>query len=529
MSKEDQSRPRTKSHWSNHHDVGLAAAEAGDFKTALAEFDLVVKQRGYVRYPPNFLQNVLSLGDEGRTLLRHFRNTVEREFERRYRSHHWTIIFLRELNACLQEPERDIEFYKVLKANAAAPEDVLLNCLGAIIGRLYESARYHEAQEFLSDFVSTIMELEPAKKRKVIHSIHSHARIAAVQTAVRSGDSETIDSLVSNLVLGDSCPTIYLELKELCERDGDSIKIPLLSAYEKIDIWDRLTIMVSECLIITDPELLIQGGAPLDEYSREAAAIVATLQPETSLQDLLTDLQRIWRWQFGNQRTQNLHESAEKIFQTIQPFLGSLDSLDPAIQLSREDAVYLTDPYTWGGGPMYDVVIYFKPGTDLNEIESAILTHMSIFKWNRGGNHVVQKSIMLIPGTNPVGLMHSMRNQSQSSDHPCYCVSIYEKHCVRALGMPINNSTNGENWNKIAPQKVRDFHRTIFQLIAHVNQVSPIVSASINTEDNGMIRPYTTDGTICISPNLPQILGIEFEQLEDSHSCFVSVKLDTSE
>jgi hypothetical protein len=184
-------------------------------------------------------------------------------------------------------------------------------------------------------------------------------------------------------------------------------------------------------------------------------------------------------------------------------------------QLSSTDQEFFSDWHNWSTGPMYQVHMYFQPGTELDIIERAIFATGNPIHWPGAGPRFV-KSILRIEGLPSVGLVH---NPITYNAFPTYCLSIYPPQYKRALGANIQTRT-GENWTSIAPSKIKLFHEALFHLIREVNAQVPIISASINTEDVGMMAPYTSDGSICISPNLVPILEMKATELTDSFGFF---------
>jgi hypothetical protein len=197
-------------------------------------------------------------------------------------------------------------------------------------------------------------------------------------------------------------------------------------------------------------------------------------------------------------------------------------------QFSADDTQFFSDPLNWRYGPMYDTCLYFQRGTNLADIEPVIFEAGR--QWQGAGPELL-KSILHIEGLPSVGLVHSKRSErliagsKNKYTFPSYCVAIYPPHYERALGLGIcAYGTDQETWDKMDPMKVRLFHEALFQLIRGVHRHHPILSVSINTEDRGMALPYTRDGSICISPNLPPILGVKANSLSNACGYFVSIE-----
>lgn len=83
-----------------------------------------------------------------------------------------------------------------------------------------------------------------------------------------------------------------------------------------------------------------------------------------------------------------------------------------------------------------------------------------------------------------------------------------------------------EKWWHLDPERVRLFHAVLFGLIRNFAQNIPLLGASINTEDRGFARPYTLDGSICVSPNVARILRLDATPIQSSYGFFVSVRPD---
>lgn len=78
------------------------------------------------------------------------------------------------------------------------------------------------------------------------------------------------------------------------------------------------------------------------------------------------------------------------------------------------------------------------------------------------------------------------------------------------------------------PWRVRGFHEALFGLIAYVSSCAVLLSSSINTEDRGMALPYAFDGSVCLSPELPTILGVKSRPLKSAYDYFVAIDLPDS-
>lgn len=179
---------------------------------------------------------------------------------------------------------------------------------------------------------------------------------------------------------------------------------------------------------------------------------------------------------------------------------------------------------------MYEVCLYFDSVEKLRIVETNIFELCNMLPWTRGGNRIVRKSMLQIPGMKPVGLMHSMRYHTEV---PVYSLSMYRVHCERTLRMRIDKPhsdepcSNRENWDLMNARHVKNFHVELFRIIDQVNTIAAIVSASINTEDRGMKLPYSTDGSICLSPMLPPILRVDCEPTICPYGFFVSIKSES--
>lgn len=344
MSDNDQIHPSRKSPWQTHYEAGLAAAHSGNVDCALEQYTLVLERRGFIRALPGFVDNVLLLGDCGQSLIRKYRNLWEDQIREGSRTH-YTIANIKLFNASLQEPERDIHFYEELRSNLSTKDAALLICLGALIIRLGESGHTYKAMLYAADFAEQLESLVTNSERieasKAIKALLPDIRIAFIRTIVQ-GDPNLVSRAVQSLLFYCPQPTIYFELKLLAEAHGEVIQIPLNKAFNRITLADKLRIIISESLIDSDPEGFVALGAPLDEYAGEAEAVLATLQPETTVDGLTDNLYRIWKIKFGryrqfkdgklseppidvpNYKPPDLTEAARKIYEAILPYLDSL-------------------------------------------------------------------------------------------------------------------------------------------------------------------------------------------------------------
>lgn len=176
---------------------------------------------------------------------------------------------------------------------------------------------------------------------------------------------------------------------------------------------------------------------------------------------------------------------------------------------------------------MYDVWLYFSTEHNSDNLESALIDAAKLSVWTGVEHPRLLKTILQIDGLVAVGLVHCYRRPfAPTQDFAAYSLAIYPPHYVRALGGPISGvkGPNFEKWEYLDPERVRLFHKALFGLIRKFADTVPIFGASINTEDRGFAQPYCRDGSICVSPNVARILGLDAKPLPNSHSMFVSVR-----
>lgn len=344
MSKSDQRKPRKKRPIYAHHEAGLVAAQACDIGGALEQYGTVLEHEFFVCAMPGFLDDVLALGEPGEILLRDHRD----RWEEQIRQANWspfTVDNMELFNTFLDDSERDISFYEDLIADPSNKDAAVLICLGAILFRLENSGRADEIRLFASAFVDRLEHVvtnpRANDKSKIIRSRLSHIRDACIHAAVYLGDSGLAARAVQNLLLYYPYPSLYFEVKLLAEKYGEIVQVPLELAFNQINVLDKLRIIVSECLAQTDPEDLISIGAPRDEYSPEADALIPLLRPNITVDELTANLYEIWRTKFGqywksndgqligpydspNYKAPDLSESAKRILDAIQPHLQFL-------------------------------------------------------------------------------------------------------------------------------------------------------------------------------------------------------------
>ncbi len=245
-------------------------------------------------------------------------------------------------NAFLKESERDISFYEDLIADPLSKNAAALICLGAILFRLEKGGRADEIRLYAFAFVDRLEHVvtnKPANdKSKLISSRLPHIRNACIHAAVYLGDSDLAARAVQNLLLYCPYPSLYFEVKLLADEYGEIVQVPLELAFNQFSVLDKLRIIVSGCLAQTDPEDLISIGAPRDEYSPEADALIPLLSPDISVEELTAILYEIWRTKFGqywksndgqligpydspDYKAPDLSQSAHRICEAIQPYL----------------------------------------------------------------------------------------------------------------------------------------------------------------------------------------------------------------
>lgn len=343
MSKIDRPKAPKKRPTVAHYEAGLAAAQSGDIEGALQEYGKVLEHEFIVRAMPGFLDDVLALGEPGETLLRNKRDNWQEQI----RHANWspfTVDNMQSFNAFLDDSERDISFYQDLIADPSSRDAAVLICLGAILYRLENSGRDHEIRLYASAFVSRLEHVVTSPqadyKSKIISSRLPHIRDACIHAAVYLGDFDLAARAVQNLVLYCPYPSLYFEVKLLAEKYGEIVQVPLEASFNQLNVLDKLRIIVSECLAQTDPEDLISIGAPIDEYSPEADALVSLLRPNITVEELTTHLDEIWRLKFGQHWKSNeeqlsgpydaphykapdLSESAKRIHEAVQPHLDT--------------------------------------------------------------------------------------------------------------------------------------------------------------------------------------------------------------
>lgn len=199
------------------------------------------------------------------------------------------------------------------------------------------------------------------------------------------------------------------------------------------------------------------------------------------------------------------------------------------MDLTQADIDFFTAQENWSGGPMYEICLYISREYDSGYVLSAVRESADLSVWDESGSPKCFKTILPISGLVPVGLVHSyLHAQRPFREFAVYSLSIYPPQCHRALGGFIHGEEGleFENWPNLDTEKVRLFHSALFSLVHNFARKVPLVGASINTEDRGMAHPYTTDGSICISPNVAQILGLKAVSIEGSCGFFVGVRPD---
>lgn len=195
------------------------------------------------------------------------------------------------------------------------------------------------------------------------------------------------------------------------------------------------------------------------------------------------------------------------------------------MKLTEADLQFFSKRDSWTCGPMYDTVIFFKPGARLDGLEQLISEIDFLKAWD-GAGPSLKKSIMMIDELGPVGLVQHPIHESKFRKYPGYSFSIYPPHYERVLGMSIvanSDSDKDENWHKMELLKVQLFHMALFHLVAKVNSHIEVLSTCINTEDRGFAMPYTYNGSICISPNLAAVLALECTEIPHSYGFFTEV------
>lgn len=173
---------------------------------------------------------------------------------------------------------------------------------------------------------------------------------------------------------------------------------------------------------------------------------------------------------------------------------------------------------------MYEMWIYFERGTDLSRVETEVIRSGHLQKW-KGAKPKLLKTILNIKDSPGVGLIHHKINQSKTFPYPAYTFAIYPPHYERLLGMKITERCDVENWDQMEEYRVRNFHEALFDLLRKLRETCGFISVSINTEDRGMRRPYTEDGSVCISPLLGQVLKLPARALPNSHGYFAAVDI----
>lgn len=210
------------------------------------------------------------------------------------------------------------------------------------------------------------------------------------------------------------------------------------------------------------------------------------------------------------------------LYATVTPFVTALLKN----QLSATDLEFFGNQSNWKSGPMYEVWLYGTKNTTPEQMESAIFEAGNLTIWEGVERPRMLKSIMAIKRLPPVGLVHSSHRGWKCSYFPSYSLAIYPEHYIRALGMPIQGrgkDCESEQWHEMNPDKVSLFHEAIFSLINEVSNRTRLVSSSINTEDRGMMQPYVADGSICLSPNVADVLGLKSIPIPYSYGYFVSI------
>jgi hypothetical protein len=197
--------------------------------------------------------------------------------------------------------------------------------------------------------------------------------------------------------------------------------------------------------------------------------------------------------------------------------------------LSCQEKCFFCELHNWGFGPMYEVWMYFRRGSNLDRVEALVFDYDRLLRWDGVGPQS-RKSILFIDGLPSVGLVHCKEEERpipgepNMKSFPAYSLAIYPPQYERCLGKSIHHpdSDNVELWHLMEPWRVRRFHEALFGLIAYVSRYEVLLSSSINTEDRGMALPYAFDGSVCLSPALPEILGVQSRPLEYAYDYFVA-------
>ncbi len=325
MSDSDQRPPRRKPPWKIHHEAGLAEARVGNIAAAISHYEDMLQ----LRVQPDVLADVLALGEPGKILLRKRRDLCETQI-RQTACRHYTVHGMQLYNAFLNEPERDLRFYEELCADPFVKDVALLNCIGAVMIRLEGAQRLDELRPYAVAFSDRLEKLvtnsQIEDKSKVIRrSLRVCVRTVSVRAAIYSGDANLVSGLVHNLLIHCPCPLMYCELQRLAETHGAIIQVPLDQTFARLSLLERLTIIVSECLADWDQEGYVRDGAPRDEYESVAASLVATLRPDTTIDELTISINKVFQSSFSPyERPPNLVDCAQNIYDAVHPFLNSL-------------------------------------------------------------------------------------------------------------------------------------------------------------------------------------------------------------
>jgi hypothetical protein len=194
-------------------------------------------------------------------------------------------------------------------------------------------------------------------------------------------------------------------------------------------------------------------------------------------------------------------------------------------ELTEDDKTYFSNSSNWRLVPMYELNLFLHHEAKLDVVHRIALKAGNFIQWE-GFPEGAIKTIARFDGLPSVGLIHTWLDCGETFSYNIYSIKMYQEHCKRALGMTINTyERDEENWNRMEQSKVRLFHAGLFGVIREVNARIEIISASINTENRGMMSPLTRDGSVCISPKLPPILGINSKPIGDGEDYFVKVEL----
>ena len=183
-------------------------------------------------------------------------------------------------------------------------------------------------------------------------------------------------------------------------------------------------------------------------------------------------------------------------------------------KLTAEDLEFFSAPRNWGGGPMYELRLFYPPEFPKLSIEEALFQFGGLIRWQPEPDPKprLYKSVYQIEGVPSVGFVHCYRQISVVSSE--YSLAIYPPQYRRAVGdcLDENSWDVGRQYSELA--QLAKLHDAFFLLIARMKMETPMLCASICPEFWGSIDPVRCGTSICISRALASILNVDAMPIE---------------